>query len=110
MAKGIDDDAVTVAPKHVHRRHLHLGAGLDRALDRGIAIGDELMNGDRRSLQGFGRPRFASAELRKIINEKQKALADAKLRMHDAAAIRGRNAGDFLGAECLLVKADCLSA
>ena len=110
VPKWIDDDAIAVAPEHVHRRHLDGGAGLLSPLDRGVAVFDIVVNAYRRAFQCYRRTRLAAAKFGEIVNEKQEALANADRRMHDPLAIRRRRAANFLGTECLLVELDGVGA
>src|SRR5688500_17073151 len=101
VARGIGDDAAAVAPELIVDWHLHRGARVDGALERGIAILHVNPESRRRSAElprTLAHHHVVGVEVR---------ITDAELGMHDLAVGSGA-AVDLHGAERLLVPVDRL--
>ena len=110
VAERIGDHAVAVAPKHVGRRHHHLGPGVQGPLDGRVAVFDVMMQRNRGATQRGGRVRFPAAVFGKIVVQKEQAFADPHRGVHDPFAVGGGHAMQLFGPEGFFVKLDRLAA
>ena len=96
-AERIADSAVAVAPEHAFHRHDDLRSRRDRARPPCVDVVDRQEQADLRRAQGV-------AMLGQGIAEHHRVAIDAQMDVHGPPLAVGGMAGDFLGAECLLVE------